>query len=1184
MRKRIGQIARGKFEYAKPLLSFSEEFIDLSVTEGKDEPGSFSIKCNNQMKIRGIVYSTNPRMECLTPQFEGEEVRIRYQFHSEGLVEGEISEGSFVIVCNQCEYSLSFCAKITKLYAESSIGVIKNLYDFSCLAKENWQESYQLFYNKNFENIINVNEVKERMIYKGIVSAKPSNQNLEEFLIGIQKKKAVEISVDKNSEQFLEIEETVKSSFTISKDNWGYVEIRLSTDCDFIRLSKPIIFTDDFIGSTYEYDFIVDYESMHEGKNFGRIYIKSAYQSYSIDIVASRKSHSREEIEENTDSVKVEIEECKVGIMELYQAYRLKRIVTGVWANETIEILNHLHALDPDEYMYVLMKAQAYIVNRQRQEAEWILDDFKREWADHKAPIWGYYLYLMTLMEREPIYVDKMTHEIELIFYENPDSKLLFWVLLFLQEQYYNNNSRKLKAIEYWVLKGCSSPYFYLEAYYLIWQDPYLLNKLDKFQIRILRWAIKQHALTKEIASQIFEIVEVSRSFDKTIFRIMCAAYETNPKPEYIGLMCSYLIKGQQYQSEYHEWYEKGIELELRITGLYEAFLLSMDERKVISVPKIIQMYFQYDSTLSYKNMAVLYNNIIAAKDSNVEVYQKYRRAMGKFAMEQVELGHMDDNLAVLYEDMLDLGLVNEELAKELANIIFTCKLVVFDRKMVRAIIYQRQIEDPQIVPIVNQAAYFQLFSNEYVILFEDEKGQRYVGSVSYRLQKLMETEKYINKCIELAPDEIAYIISVFNSKQSYLTFTEEDKQYFPRILFGRETSSEYKAQMAPEILKYYQTCQYDEIIKEFLAKTDFDKLTSEARKYLLDMLVWNRMYDVAYELIQKYGIDQISTSSKVTLAVYEINKVEEADDFLLGLVEQTFLSKKYNDTILTYMCKYYNGPTDTMIELWHSSRVFEIETFELEERIINQLVYVEGNLKSAFDIFINYYKAGGRDLSVLAYLSACAHEYFVDDCPMESELFDIIENRYICEKELNDACKLALLKHLSTVKDITLGQYKIEDELLSEFTCRNMNFAFYKKLDRSLILKYHFYDKVFLQYKGKPGSHVVLHYSRDEDGQDFIVEDMIDVYDGIYVRSFVMFFGEMIQYYISEELDNKVEVTESNRLSNNDIYGEDDESRYNLINQIIISNTLQDETSMYRDMKQYVGYNEVTKQIFKLL
>lgn len=213
-----------------------------------------------------------------------------------------------------------------------------------------------------------------------------------------------------------------------NKDNWGYTEIRLRTDCEFIKLSKPVLTHDDFIGKTYLYEYIIDASAMHAGRNFGRIYIDGVYQSFTIDITAG--------VRDDDDSISgiavtKDIKECMVGIMELYTGFRLKRIVTGVWANETISILNHLHALMPDEHMYELMKAQAFIINRQRQEAKWILDDFKHSNPDKKAPIWGYYLYLMTLLEREPSYIDNMTHEVELIFYENPDSVLLFWVLLF---------------------------------------------------------------------------------------------------------------------------------------------------------------------------------------------------------------------------------------------------------------------------------------------------------------------------------------------------------------------------------------------------------------------------------------------------------------------------------------------------------------------------------------------------------------------------------------------------------------------------------------------------------------------------------------------------------------------------------------------------------------------------------
>ena len=150
MRKRMKQLARGKFEYAKPELILSEEEIAFTAMEGEDYEGSFTIENPKGIKLRGIVYATHPRMEVLTPQFEGEQVRIRYQFKSFGLNEGLTEKGDFVIICNQRTISLSFCASISKRYAQSSIGPVKTLYDFACLAKADWNEAFQLFYSKNF--------------------------------------------------------------------------------------------------------------------------------------------------------------------------------------------------------------------------------------------------------------------------------------------------------------------------------------------------------------------------------------------------------------------------------------------------------------------------------------------------------------------------------------------------------------------------------------------------------------------------------------------------------------------------------------------------------------------------------------------------------------------------------------------------------------------------------------------------------------------------------------------------------------------------------------------------------------------------------------------------------------------------------------------------------------------------
>lgn len=1181
MRARIGQIAAGRFNGTKPILAFSEETIDLSVIEGRSEAGSFVIESTNQIKICGIVYSTNPRMECLNPHFEGEKVRIRYQFNSKGLTEGDTCEGKFVIVCNQIEYSLSFCARITRLYAEASTGAVKSLDDFTRLAASNWDEAYHLFYNRNFLNTIPYDNVYERLTYEGFACARPSGQNMEEFLIGVNKKQPVSISVDKSEEIFMASKEPQSGCFTITKDNWGYTEIRLRTDCEFIKLSKPVLTLDDFIGKTYLYEYIIDASAMHAGRNFGRIYIDGVYQSFTIDITAG----VRDDDGSISDiAVTKDIKECMVGIMELYTSFRLKRIVTGVWANETISILNHLHALMPDEHMYELMKAQAFIINRQRQEAKWILDDFKHSNPDKKAPIWGYYLYLMTLLEREPSYVDNMTHEVELIFYENPDSVLLFWVLLFLRDQYFDDSAGKLKDIKYWVLRGCSSPYLYIEAYYLISQDPYLIKELSVFELRILSWAVKEKALTKELAGAIFEAVDLAGGFDNRVYELLTAAYEICPEAEYVGIICSYLIKGHKNDTCFHKWFELGIENKLRLTGLYESYLLTMDDRQISPVPKIIQMYFSFDNKLPYRKLAVLYNNIIAAKETEPEVYHKYRKAMGRFAMDQAQLRHIDDNLAVLYEDMLELGFINEELSAAFSDIIYTHKLIVFDKRIVRAIIYQNEMKEPQIVPVTDQCAYFELFSNDYVILFEDSRGYRYVKSISYRLQRLMDAEKYLDRCISLSPDRPQYIVSHFKHVRDYSDFTKDDLKLFKPVFYSESFSDSYKAVMGYRILKYCQLHDYDDYVRPFLQSINFDTLQKDARKYLIDMLVSNRLYEKAYDMAMEYGIDMLAAASKVVLCENALKVQHVDDDFMVQLAISAFKTGKYSDLVLKYLCENYTGPTDELINLWHAADKFSISSMKLDERILEQGIYTQIEPEKISDIFMEYYKRAGNEKLILAYISLVAHGYLHSGGCKADFIFDIIEKRFIGNRTLNDACQLALLKHFAEKTDITQAELEIEDTLLKYYIYNNMYFDFFARLDYRLLEKYFLYDKAFLQYESTPGTHVVLHYSRDEDGEEFNSEDMVEMYDGIYVKTFVIFFGELIRYYITEEHDNSIEVKESNRLTCNNIPGDNDHSRYNLINEMIISDTLSDETTLKSNIDEYKRLDAATKQLFKLI
>lgn len=758
MRKRIQQLANGKFDNNGPKLSLSTEKIELEALEGKDETGSFVITSTNQVKMRGIIYSSNPRMECLTPQFEGEEVRIRYQFHSEGLIEGDIQKGEFFIVCNQGEYNLSFVVSISRLYADSSFGKIKNLDDFCRLAKENYDEAYRLFYSSNFKNLIR--EDKDRILYEGLRMQPQSALVVETFLIASHHKKKVEVAFEETEKSFYGVQEQQKEQLEIQKPQWGAVRIHVSSDADFLIPGKQIITENDFIGSTCFYEYYIDADAMHAGKNFGRLCFELPDQSFLYTVTAS----SKEREEEREVSEHREAGQARTELMQLYIDYRLKRIVTGVWAKSSVELLDHLAILEPEEPMHRLMKAQALLINRQKQEASWILTDYKRECLDRTTPVWGYYLYLCTLMEREESYVDRLTEEIEQIFHHYPENSMLFWILLFVKDEFYRNSSRRFKAIEQWIGRGFHSPYLYLEAYYLIWQDPYLLSGLNDFTLKILRWAAKQDAISKDIALQVRNLLPEQREYQKKWYPVLEKCYEADPSEEMVAAICTYLIRGQQFAPKYHVWYERGIDSEIRITNLYEAFLISMDPNEVTAIPKMIQLYFQYNSGLSYRYMAVLYVNIIAAKEKQPDVYHKYRRNMEQFALAQMEAGHMDDNLAILYQEILPVSILNEELAHKAAEVLFVHKLCCENRGIAKAYILHWQLKAPQVVTLTNGCGYFKAYSKDYTVILCDTGGNCYTDD--YQDEALLQPENYLEKCMELAPEELSYLLYYFDGKK----------------------------------------------------------------------------------------------------------------------------------------------------------------------------------------------------------------------------------------------------------------------------------------------------------------------------------------------------------------------------------------------------------------------------------
>ncbi len=1179
LRKRIKQLADGKFDSYEPDLAFSVERIELTVIEGKDTTGDFTIRSNR--KLRGVVYSTHPRMECLTPQFEGEEIRVRYKFHSEGLSEGDVRKGEFVVVCDQGEYNLSFVVSISRLYAVTSFGKIRNLNDFTNLAREDFFESYKLFYSSNFQSIIKESETRERMLYEAMRKEPQSMQAVESFLVGCGKKQPVEIVLEETSVNFYGVNASKKEQLTLKKDKWGYVSGEVETDADFIKISKTSISSEDFLGSTCFFVYYIDESVLHAGKNFGRIIFRFSEQTLVCELCVTRK----EETEERLVPASCVAIRGKCELAQLYIDYRLQKIVTGVWAKNSIQILESLLDVEPENELYKLMKAQAFLVNRQKQEASWILEEYKRSAVRKDTVEWGYYLYLCTLMEREEVYVNRLAEQIEELFHLYPDNSILFWILLFVRKDYYENSTHRLKAIEQWIASGVDSPYIYLEAYYLFWQDPYLLTKLGEFEIKILNWARKQKAISKDIAMQILHLVSSERKFDDKIYRILTACYEVADRAEAVSVICGYLIKGQKFSSNYHKWYELGVQYEVRITNLYEAYLLSVDEASIAQVPKVIFMYFQYHNTLSYKQLALLYTYIIENKEKYKEVYQRYRRTMEQFAMSQIEAGHNDEKLAILYKEMLPLGILNGELAGKFAKVLFVHKLCLKQEgAYTQALVLQRQMTNWQIVPIVEGVAYFTAITEDYCVLLKDAKGNLHADKEAYEEKLLLDPEEYIEQAMNLAPKSLPYLVYSFHRKLETGNFSSKDIEGLNLLLGTEEVSKEWKAQLQPAFVQHFVSKDFGSQVEDCLRNANYRLMSANDRRFMIEQLIENHFYQEAYGMLETYGYDMLGKAYRVSIASYEITARNfEEDDFLLGLADFTFSSGIYNDVILVYLCKYYNGPTKHMAAIWKVAGEFDIDTYDLEERIITQMLYSTDFIENIDVIYESFCQGGSKELICMAYLTYFSHMYLVNDALVPEHIFEQLEYRLLMRQEINDVQGYALLKRYAELEHITDVQYRIADALLLQYTCQGIYFGFYKKLDRKLVTKYHLNDKFFVEYHTKPGRRVNISYRKNDDA--YIEEELLEVYDGIFVKYFILFFGDDLLYYVTEaDNSHRKEITISGRLENHDVYSGEDNSSYALINDMFFQYALEEEETLIRLMKEYQEKRSATEEVFKLL
>ena len=131
------------------------------------------------------------------------------------------------------------------------------------------------------------------------------------------------------------------------------------------------------------------------------------------------------------------------------------------------------------------------------------------------------------------------------------------------------------------------------------------------------------------------------------------------------------------------------------------------------------------------------------------------------------------------------------------------------------------------------------------------------------------------------------------------------------------------------------------------------------------------------------------------------------------------------------------------------------------------------------------------------------------------------------------------------------------------------------------------FMDKTMVEYRVREGNSAAIHYLLEKRGGqegDYVKEEMQEMFGGICVKQFILFFGEHLQYYITETENGKENLTQSGTLSRNETGGEQREGRYGILNDIAIGRNLHDYDTMESLLYEYFQQDYIVKEMFRMI
>ncbi|MFT4145736.1 MAG: DUF5717 family protein [Mobilitalea sp.] len=1177
MKEKISLISKGEFEYEQPVLCLSTEQINIVEDAGKVQTGTFVISNSQERQMKGKVYSSNNLVKLKENDFHGIENQITYELNTEGVQAGTILNGSFLIISDCGEATIPFSIHIIQPYFESSLGKIKDLFQFTNLARMDWSEAKKIFRSAEFEQIILENDERNKQIYRSLINGVSTSQALEEFLIAIHKKAVVRLSVDKINLEYEINQDQITDKIILTKSNWGFTEIKVSKDADFIKLDQKFLWADRFIENSHQISFTIDAKEIKNGKQVGHIYIKTAYQTIVI-VIECRRKHKSSALIKARQQKKIEL-----NMVEQYLEFRLNKVNISEYVEKMQALIKQRSGPENSRSKELLLIHLAIIASKRKLADELLADLQSEEVMLRKTSLLDYasFLYLRALCHKEDTTTLQAANHIRRIYESGFQDWRVLWLLFQTDQSYEKNKAKKLAEIKDQFDKGCHSPILYYEAICTFREEPYLLRELNSFEIQVFNYGINNSMLNRDSVQQYVYLANKTKEYQPLVFQGLIKLYKVYESKEILSAICCLLIKGRKKEEKYFTWYQQGVEAGLRITELYEYYMYSANKTRHDPLAQQVLLYYVYNSNMTEKIKTYLYANIIINKDSFETIYRSYYKKIEIFAFNMLQAHYISRDLSILYKEFFCKNKVSSDIMMLLPYVLFRYEVVCTNPNISHVIVRHKELNGEEIIPLVDGKAQINLFTSHAQIILVDNLGQRYLETLEYSLKPYMNLIEYETSGL-LPCEHPMLLLHLYDHYRINHIKNLQAIEVRRKVLTLSEISEDVIGECHQTLIEYYYENFKDELLDLYLNTIDLQLVSQNERAKYIEMMMSRGQFQKSLEAIGVFGYEDIGTARivKFCLAYLNIQEVPKYHPIMVQLCYTVFTYQKYDETILSYLMKYYQGDYKQLLALWAAAKDFDLNTHQLEDRLLQQILFTENGLEESFPVFNSYYAEIGNHLLVRAYLTYVSYCYLVQKREIQFELLPIIKHELYYEE--NKICLLAWLKANSLKDNLTEQEKTFAEYNILRFIRKGMVLPFFLNYKDRMPVPEKYQNQCFITYLTDPRKQVYIHYRiAGQEEQQYKVERLPNVLSGIHCKGFLLFYPEILEYYITEEFQDTSIRTQSGELQLEGRPPEIEGSNYNQMNQMLLALEEEDEKLLLL-MENYIKQDYMINKCFK--